>query len=97
MEKVTIEFANGLEIEAEVNGSCYIVDEKPDFPTDLSAVSVTDGDGNTKELVEVEINETASVDGRYWFALRELTQQELKDIRIEANIQYLAMMSDIDL
>jgi hypothetical protein len=97
MKKVTIEFVNGLVLEAEVNGNCYIVDEKPDFPVDLSTVSVTDGGGKTKKLVEVKINEAASVDGRYWFALREMTQQELKDIKIEAKIQYLAMMSDIEL
>ena len=44
MEKAKITFKNGIEIEAEVNGSCYIVDSKPDFPVDLSEVTVTAGE-----------------------------------------------------
>jgi hypothetical protein len=96
MEKAKITFKNGLEIEAEVNGSCYIVDEKPEFPANLSEVTVT-ASNEEKILHEVEVNEAASVDGRYWFALRELTEQELKDIKTQADIQYLAMMSDIEL
>ena len=27
MEKVRVEFIDGFEVEAEVNGDCYIVDE----------------------------------------------------------------------
>lgn len=96
MEKAKITFKNGLEIEAEVNGSCYIVDSKLDFPVDLSEVTVTVGE-DEKVLREVEVNEAASVDGRYWFALRELTEQELKDIKTQADIQYLAMMTDVEL
>lgn len=96
MEKAKITFKNGLEIEAEVNGSCYIVDSKPEFPVDLSEVTVTAGE-DEKVLHEVEVNEAASVDGRYWFALRELTEQELKDIKTQADIQYLAMMTDVEL
>lgn len=96
MKKVTITFKNGVEIEAEVNGNCYIVDSKPDFPVDLSEVTVTAGE-DKKILYEAEVNEAASVDGRYWFALRELTEQELKDIKTQADIQYLAMMTDVEL
>lgn len=96
MEKAIITFKNGLKVEAEANGSCFIVDSKPEFPFDLSEVTVTNGE-NEKVLHEVEINEAASVDGRYWFALRELTEQELKDIKTQADIQYLAMMTDVEL
>ncbi len=41
MERVKIIFLDGTEIEAEKNGSSYIVDEKPRFPNDLSEVSIT--------------------------------------------------------
>lgn len=96
MEKAIIKFKNGTTVEAEVNGSCYIVDEKPAFPVDLSEVTVTVGE-DEKILYEAEVNEAASVDGRYWFALRELTEQELKDVKTQADIQYLAMMTDVEL
>lgn len=93
MEKII--FKNGKEIEAEVNGSCYITAEKPDFPADLSEVTV-EGE-NEKLLHNVEIIEAASVDGRYWFTLRELTEQELREIKTRADIEYLAMMADVEL
>ena len=96
MEKAKITFKNGVEIEAEVNGSCYITDRKPDFPVDLSEVTATAGE-DVKVIRNAEVNEAASVDGRYWFTLQELTEQELKDIKTQADIQYLAMMADIEL
>lgn len=96
MEKAIIKFKNGTQIETEINGNCYIVDSKPDFVVDLSEVTVTTGE-DEKVLREVEITEAASTDGRYWFVLRELTEQELKDIKLQADIQYLAMMTDVEL
>ena len=33
----------------------------------------------------------------YYFVLRELSEQELKDIKIQGNLDYLAMMVDVDL
>lgn len=96
MEKAKITFKNGVEIEAEVNGSCYITDRKPDLPVDLSEVTATAGE-DVKVIRNADVNEAASTDGRYWFTLRELTEQELKDIKTQADIQYLAMMADIEL
>lgn len=96
MEKVKITFKDGTEIEAEVNGSCYIADSKPDFPTDLSEVTVSAG-GEIKILHNAAVNEAASVDGRYWFALREITEQELSKIKTQADIMYLAMMTGVEL
>ena len=40
MEKAKIVFQNGMEIEAEENGSSLITDSRPDFPVDLSSVLV---------------------------------------------------------
>lgn len=33
----------------------------------------------------------------YWFVLRDLSAQELKDLKTQANIEYIAMMTDVDL
>ena len=33
----------------------------------------------------------------YWFVLRQLSEQELKDLKTQANIEYIAMMADINL
>ena len=71
MEKVSITFKNGMKIEAEVNGSSLITDSRPEFPPDLSAVTVTGTDGE-RIYRDAEIIECASVDNRYWFAFREV-------------------------
>lgn len=78
MEKVKIVFSDGTEIVAEQNGTCYIVDEKPEFPTDLSIVTIGE-----QELENVALVECASIDGRYWFAFRQLSQQEIWMAEIE--------------
>lgn len=63
-------FVDGTVIEAEENGNCFIVPTEPEFPEDLSEVTVEDDSGE-KILYNVIVQEAASVDGRYWFALIE--------------------------
>lgn len=75
MNTVTIQFPNGTQLTAEQNGSCYIVDTKPAFPDDLSVVEVM-GD-EPKVFHNAFVQDCASVDGRYWFAFVEKTQDEL--------------------
>jgi len=41
--------------------------------------------------------ECASVDGRYWFAFREISEAERAAKQMQANIEYIAMMTDVDL
>lgn len=98
MERVQITFLNGDTIEAEVNASSYIVDEKPDFPDDITDVTIEyeagegqEGNNGTLILRNVEIIECASVDGRYWFAFREKTEQELWQASIEDALCELSM------
>lgn len=97
MDTVTIGFNNGTMISAEMNGSCYILDEKPDFPSDLSFVTVTSLDGTFRALQNPEIIECASIDGRYWFSFYEMPESERNVKQMQANIEYIAMMADVDL
>ena len=60
-----ITFRDKTVIYAEQNGSCFIVNKKPDFPADLSKVVIS-GD-ETIKLKNAQLVECASVDGRYWF------------------------------
>lgn len=83
MEKVRIVFLSGDEIEAEVNGGSYIVDEKPDFPSDLTVVTIIDAEGTEKEIKNAQLVECASVDGRYWFAFNELSEMQIWQAGIE--------------
>lgn len=63
-------FVDGTVIEAVENGNCFIVPAEPEFPEDLSEVTVEDDSGK-KTLYNVTVQEAASVDGRYWFILVE--------------------------
>ena len=68
-------FMDGTVIEAEENGNCFIVPAKPEFPEDLSQVTVEDETGE-KTLQNVTVQEAASTDGRYWFILVEESESD---------------------
>ena len=96
MEKVTITFNDGTIINADLNGNCYIVDTKPEFPRDLTNITVQ-GEKYNQTYQNGEIIECYSIDGRYWFGINEIPADVLKERKIQADIQYIAMMADIDL
>lgn len=96
MEKATIKFKNGTEIVAEVNGSCYITDTEPTFPSDLTDITIKKED-TTETFAYAELVVCASIDGRYWFSFIEIPEQERLMKENTAKIEYIAMMSDIDL
>ncbi len=94
MEKVVITFLDGSVVKADRNGNSYIVDEKPSFPEDLSEVVVTDEKGKDEVYDNVQVIECASVDGRYWFGLREIPEDEIATSRVDAQVMYTALMTD---
>lgn len=67
------------------------------FNGNLSKVVIEDGEGNVQEYEHMELIQIVHYKDGYYFVLRELTQDELKAIKIQADIEYLAMMTDIDL
>ena len=98
METVTISWIDGSPtLEAEVNGGSFIVDEKPEFPAVLSVVTLSYSNGNEATLNNARIIECASVDGRYWFTIQEIPQDVIDKAETQAKIDYLAMMTDVDL
>ena len=95
---VTITFANVTEITAERNGDCFITETKPEFPDDLSTVIIEKLESDEQfddyepmpyDLRNLKIAECASVDGRYWFSLYELTDEERYRAELESTIQML--------
>lgn len=55
-------------------------------------------DGEHEETHEnMELVQISKVGKDYWFVLRDLTDQELRDLKTQADIEYIAMMADIDL
>lgn len=96
MEKAVITFKDGTEIEAEINGSSLITGYRPSFPSDLSEVRVSTPDGD-RTYMHAELIKCASVDGRFWFSFRDVTEAERAARQMQANIEYIAMMTDVDL
>ena len=93
MGKVIIRFNDGNEISAEINGDSYIVNTKPEFPEDLSNVVISGEDIN-KRYDNAELIECASVDGRYWFAFREIPQEEADAVQLRADVDYLLLITE---
>ena len=87
---IRITFANGSGLDAEVNGNCYITDTRPEFPDDLSVVTVTaDSIYNNRTYRNAQIIECASTDGRYWFTFHELSPVEVRLKELEDTNQML--------
>lgn len=96
--KITL--ADGTEINnLKLNGNNYIsaTSIEPEiFVGNCSPVVISSGDDNeihnNMDLVQV-----TEVNGEYWFVLRDLSNEELAQIKIRSDIEYLAMMSNIEL
>ena len=85
-----ITFKNGDFILAEQNGNCFIMNEPPEIPEDLSEVTIHAGEDVTV-LHYVMIQEAASTDGRYWFCMVEESAEE-RQIREQA--ERIAFLED---
>lgn len=75
-------YADGTLMDVELNGTCFILDQKPTFPSDLSIITV-EGDKGNKVYRNAYVQECASVDGRYWFTFIEenKTETSLRELR----------------
>lgn len=81
-------FKDGTEMTAEKNGDCLILSQKTPLPDDLSIVTVQAEDG-TREYHNAQVLECASVDGRYWFAFAEESEEKRREDALQARINFL--------
>ena len=88
-----ITFESGEQITVEQNGGCYIAETKPEFPDPLGRVSISSEDGDT-EYEDAQLNEGASVDGRYWFSFTEIPEDEKLRNRIAELEETNGMLED---
>lgn len=95
-----IVLADGTEIrDLRMNGSNFVSDEpisESTFRGKLSPVTIYH-----EETPEVHPNmdlvQIVQMGQEYWFILRDLTRKEMEEIQIRADIDFIAMMSDIEL
>lgn len=96
--KVTL--ADGTEITGlTLNGNNFISMkpiEKSIFENNMSPVIITEGNAN--EIHDsMDLIHLTTMGNETWFALRDLTAEELTAIKTRSDIDYIAMMCDIDL
>lgn len=96
--KITL--ADGTEIgNLTMNGNNFISEGTIDpgiFQSNCSPVIINDGEHD--EVHEnMDLVQETEVDGKSWFVLRDITLKELEQAKIKSDIEYLAMMYEVDL
>ena len=96
----SITLADGTILEnLRLNGNNFISAEPIDksiFENNCCPVTISDGE--TSEIHDnmafVQITKHSD---EYWLVLRDLSNRELEDIKLRSDVEYLAMMTGIDL
>ncbi len=100
-EKVyKITLADGTKIENLVlNGNNFISGKeitREMFENNLSPVTISDGE--TDEIHDnMALVQITDMNGKKAFILRDISEDELREIKNRADIEYIAMMASIDL
>lgn len=96
--KVTL--ADGTVIDnLRLNGNNYISEKKLSadmFLGNLGTVTINDGDKDVM-YENMTLVQLAKYDDEYWFILRTMTKKELQEIKNRSDIDYIAMMTDVEL
>lgn len=96
--KITLADGTVLD-DLTLNGNNFISDEPVDasiFEANCSPVVINDG--TSDEIHEhMALVQVTAVDGKSWFVLRDIPQKELEQAKIKSDIEYIAMMCDVDL
>ncbi len=96
----TITLADGQKITGlSKNGDNFVSKTQVDesiFDGNLSTMTVSDGE-TEQVLNNVELIQQVEYKDGWYLAFRELTAQELRDMEIDAKIDYIAMMADVDM
>lgn len=82
-----------------LNGNNYISKTPVDaaiFAGNCSPVVISDGE-NEEIHENAELVQIAQYGNEYWIVIRDLSEQEIRDLKTRSDIDYIAMMTDIDL
>lgn len=84
----------------KLNGNNFISTEPISayiFEDNCEGVAISDGEYDETHSHMTPIYGVQQHGNEYWFALRDLTRDELERMKIQADIEYIAMMTDIEL
>lgn len=96
--KITL--ADGTEIKnLRLNGNNFISDAlvaAEIFDGNCSSVIINDGE-NDELHDNMELVQVTPVGEEYWFVLRDITAAELEKIKMQSDIEYVAMMAGVEI
>lgn len=95
-----IVLADGTEIEnLALNGNNFISKtaiQSALFEGNCSPVIISDGTHDEQHDV-MELVQITEMNGEYWFVLRDVPEEELSKIKMQSDIEYVAMMTGVEL
>lgn len=99
-----ITLSDGTQLkDLKLNGNNFVSETEVtenDFKGKLSKVTfegTVNGEKFKQECNHMELVQIAKYEDGYYFVLRELSESELERIKTKADIEYLAMMTDVEL
>ena len=99
-KKYSVLLADGtLLSDLTLNGNNYISKAKIDpsiFTDNCSPVVISDGE-TEEEHENMALVQVMRFGDEYHFILRDLTEAELKEIQLRSDVEYIAMMTGIEL
>ena len=98
--KITLSDGTQLK-DLKLSGNNYISKTKiteDDFKGKLSKITIeNETDKTSEELEHVELVQIVHYEDGYYFVLRQLSADEIDKLKMQGDIEYLAMMTDVDL
>lgn len=98
--KITLADGSVLD-NLKLNGNNFIsatrVQEEDFAGSKLDHVIIEGPDGEYEEHDNMALVQITEVNADYWFVLREYSAQEIWMAKVNSNMEYIAMMADIDL
>lgn len=99
-ENYKVKLADGTELtNLSMNGNNFISNKELSeemFLNNCSPVIITCGEEEEVHAA-MDLIHVTKMGEEYWFALRDLTENELREIKNRSDIEYLALMCDVEL
>jgi hypothetical protein len=96
-----IELSDGTVLDnLKLNGNNFISQSElteDTFAGKLSSVVITDSEGKVENHSNMALVQVIFYENAYWFILRDMTEAELTAIKNRADLEYIAMMANIEL
>lgn len=97
----TITLSDGTKLSnLSMSGNNFVSEEpitEETFENNLSKVTFETDDGHIFNEENLELANLSQYDGKYYFFLKRIPKSELQIRRMESAMEYIAMMSDIEL